>query len=193
MTHQNPPKDGKLPPPSCENCDGRKCMACVCREYHDACADDCPVCCPPTTRGDILAERGLDKNIARTALGPIEWEMSDLTEKLHEGAVSSGTGYMYGVDEPATNHLMEQAADRIERLEARVGVELELRRAAYDRIAELEEGRSYQYTKKLHARISELEPWAEWAYDADHYPGCSWGLGDQYCCKCGLRELQANQ
>lgn len=30
---------------ACENCDGRKCMGCVCREYDHDCADDCPVCC----------------------------------------------------------------------------------------------------------------------------------------------------
>ena len=27
--------------PVCENCDGRRCMSCVCREYHD----ECPECC----------------------------------------------------------------------------------------------------------------------------------------------------
>lgn len=31
---------------SCINCDDRKCMACVCREIHDRCEDDCPTCCP---------------------------------------------------------------------------------------------------------------------------------------------------
>ncbi|WP_074850595.1 dATP/dGTP pyrophosphohydrolase domain-containing protein [Tsukamurella tyrosinosolvens] len=30
----------------CSNCDGRKCMDCVCRHYHDACVEDCPQCCP---------------------------------------------------------------------------------------------------------------------------------------------------
>lgn len=29
----------------CRNCDDRKCMACVSREIHDACAEDCPFCC----------------------------------------------------------------------------------------------------------------------------------------------------
>jgi hypothetical protein len=29
----------------CANCDDRKCMACIFREPHDACADDCPECC----------------------------------------------------------------------------------------------------------------------------------------------------
>lgn len=32
--------------PYCQNCDGRKCMDCVTRTVHDACADDCPHCCP---------------------------------------------------------------------------------------------------------------------------------------------------
>lgn len=31
----------------CRNCDGRLCMSCVLRHIHDACADDCPDCCPP--------------------------------------------------------------------------------------------------------------------------------------------------
>lgn len=29
----------------CPNCDGRKCMGCVCREPGHDCADDCPDCC----------------------------------------------------------------------------------------------------------------------------------------------------
>ena len=29
----------------CANCDDRKCMACIFREPHSACADDCPECC----------------------------------------------------------------------------------------------------------------------------------------------------
>jgi hypothetical protein len=29
----------------CENCDGRKCMSCCFREWHDECEDDCPFCC----------------------------------------------------------------------------------------------------------------------------------------------------
>jgi len=31
---------------SCQNCDDRKCMDCVCRSPHDACADDCTECTP---------------------------------------------------------------------------------------------------------------------------------------------------
>ena len=29
----------------CRNCDDRKCMACVLREWHDKCNNDCPGCC----------------------------------------------------------------------------------------------------------------------------------------------------
>lgn len=29
----------------CRNCDDRKCMSCVLRYWHDACEDDCPMCC----------------------------------------------------------------------------------------------------------------------------------------------------
>lgn len=37
----------------CRNCDDRKCMGCVFREYDHDCKDDCPMCCP--TIGDIFA------------------------------------------------------------------------------------------------------------------------------------------
>ncbi len=29
----------------CENCNGRKCMGCVLREWDHKCAEDCPSCC----------------------------------------------------------------------------------------------------------------------------------------------------
>jgi hypothetical protein len=29
----------------CSNCDDRKCMGCIFREYNHDCADDCPFCC----------------------------------------------------------------------------------------------------------------------------------------------------
>lgn len=29
----------------CQNCDGRKCMDCVCSVMHDKCAEDCFACC----------------------------------------------------------------------------------------------------------------------------------------------------
>lgn len=34
---------------SCGNCDDRKCMGCVMRDYDHECRDDCPSCCmePP--------------------------------------------------------------------------------------------------------------------------------------------------
>lgn len=30
---------------SCRNCDDRKCMGCVFRDWDHTCADDCPDCC----------------------------------------------------------------------------------------------------------------------------------------------------
>lgn len=36
---------GHEPNPDCDNCNGRGCMACVFREWHDYCEDDCPLCC----------------------------------------------------------------------------------------------------------------------------------------------------
>lgn len=32
-------------PGGCCNCGGQRCMSCVFREMHDACVDDCPMCC----------------------------------------------------------------------------------------------------------------------------------------------------
>ena len=34
-------------PYGCRNCDGRKCMECVCRIWHEECQQDCPDCCVP--------------------------------------------------------------------------------------------------------------------------------------------------
>ena len=31
---------------SCQNCDDRKCMDCVCRSPHDVCVEDCMECTP---------------------------------------------------------------------------------------------------------------------------------------------------
>lgn len=39
----------------CSNCDDRKCMACVFREIHDVCRNDCPDCCCP---GCAVCESG---------------------------------------------------------------------------------------------------------------------------------------
>jgi hypothetical protein len=36
-------------PPECPNCDGRKCMDCVLRYWHEECVDDCPECCADQT------------------------------------------------------------------------------------------------------------------------------------------------
>lgn len=30
---------------ACANCDDRKCMGCIFREYNHNCEDDCPSCC----------------------------------------------------------------------------------------------------------------------------------------------------
>jgi len=41
----------------CTNCDGRRCMSCVCREYHERCAEDCPVCCKRAYRVLVTGSR----------------------------------------------------------------------------------------------------------------------------------------
>lgn len=43
-------------PEYCGNCDGRKCMGCVFREYDHDCADDCPDCCT-TARTPRVVDR----------------------------------------------------------------------------------------------------------------------------------------
>jgi hypothetical protein len=42
-------------PYGCRNCDGRQCMDCVCRIWHEQCLPDCPECCVPPP-GSPLAE-----------------------------------------------------------------------------------------------------------------------------------------
>jgi hypothetical protein len=41
----------------CTNCDGRKCMACVLRQIHEECRDDCPFCRPDRDHYDLTARR----------------------------------------------------------------------------------------------------------------------------------------
>ena len=41
----------------CENCDGRKCMGCIFREYDHECQDDCPMCCTTPGADDDTAWR----------------------------------------------------------------------------------------------------------------------------------------
>lgn len=52
-------------PYGCVNCDGRKCMDCVCRIWHDECKDDCPECCDPCYCMEPMAawERSLMEGI----------------------------------------------------------------------------------------------------------------------------------
>jgi hypothetical protein len=40
----------------CENCNDRKCMACVLRQVHDRCVDDCPSCVSYTPIGQELRD-----------------------------------------------------------------------------------------------------------------------------------------
>ena len=53
------PQNGAESLPACRNCDGRKCMGCVLREYDHYCADDCPDCCAPTAYYDPLTSSTL--------------------------------------------------------------------------------------------------------------------------------------
>lgn len=58
--------------PGCPNCDDRRCMACIFREVHDECADDCPFCCPPTGgTDDSAASRSRDLDEIEDMLGSL--------------------------------------------------------------------------------------------------------------------------
>ncbi len=49
---------------SCQNCDDRRCMACVCREVHDSCVDDCPECVPQERVHHRFTDRHRSRRIA---------------------------------------------------------------------------------------------------------------------------------
>lgn len=48
-------------PEYCGNCDGRKCMGCVFREYDHDCADDCPDCCTTARTPRVVDRLGVDE------------------------------------------------------------------------------------------------------------------------------------
>ncbi|WP_157897454.1 hypothetical protein [Mycobacteroides chelonae] len=60
-TAQQEPED---PRDYCRNCDGRKCMGCVFREYDHDCADDCPDCCTPPRTPRVVDRLGVDERDA---------------------------------------------------------------------------------------------------------------------------------
>lgn len=66
---------------NCENCDGRRCMACVVREVHDECVDDCPACCVIVTcPTDCRAPNGEKwSTITR-------WTTGDVTDVFYDWA-----------------------------------------------------------------------------------------------------------
>lgn len=49
----------------CRNCDGRRCMGCVFREYDHDCADDCPDCCTPPRTPRVVDRLGVDEQGSR--------------------------------------------------------------------------------------------------------------------------------
>ena len=68
----------------CENCDGRKCMGCVMREWGHECADDCPTCCPDADAPDsVLVSRArynylleLERSVTEFTESFAKWEES---------------------------------------------------------------------------------------------------------------------
>lgn len=52
-------------PEYCGNCDGRKCMGCVFREYDHDCADDCPDCCTTARTPRLVDRLGVDERGSR--------------------------------------------------------------------------------------------------------------------------------
>jgi hypothetical protein len=43
-------------------------------------------------------------------------DSTDIVERLNEGVITNGSGYLYAVNESATGYLMELAADEIVKL-----------------------------------------------------------------------------
>lgn len=49
-----PARLGRRVTAACSNCDDRRCMGCVCREWDHDCANDCPECCEGVIYLDAL-------------------------------------------------------------------------------------------------------------------------------------------
>ncbi|HEC64464.1 MAG TPA: hypothetical protein ENI23_04140 [bacterium] len=45
----------------CSNCKGSICMACVLREYHKDCEEDCPFCCNKQNPWGLKREKVLER------------------------------------------------------------------------------------------------------------------------------------
>ena len=71
------------PEKSCTNCDGRKCMGCVFREYDHLCADDCPECCDYYPLGESPPLEPLADMIA-------EWVTQSLRSVLDQLLANAG-------------------------------------------------------------------------------------------------------
>lgn len=65
-------------PEYCGNCDGRKCMGCVFREYDHDCADDCPDCCTTARTPRVVDRLGVDERGSR-------WQDRQLGEWKFDG------------------------------------------------------------------------------------------------------------
>lgn len=65
-------------PEYCGNCDGRKCMGCVFREYDHDCADDCPDCCTTARTPRVVDRLGVDEQGSR-------WQDRQLGEWKFDG------------------------------------------------------------------------------------------------------------
>lgn len=65
-------------PGYCGNCDGRKCMGCVFREYDHDCADDCPDCCTTARTPRVVDRLGVDEQGSR-------WQDRQLGEWKFDG------------------------------------------------------------------------------------------------------------
>lgn len=85
--------------PSCPNCDGRKCMGCIFREYDHDCADDCPLCCDPESSAPGHSPEPVAAESPSAAVSPAAAEGSPIQKPCECWPVENPWTY-YGIAEP---------------------------------------------------------------------------------------------
>ncbi|WP_236746153.1 hypothetical protein [Mycobacteroides abscessus] len=96
-------------PEYCGNCDGRKCMGCVFREYDHDCADDCPDCCTTARTPRVVDRLGVDEQGSRWhgAEGAAVYFHSGESWRTNQGNAFAA-GYQPNWDAPYTEILEPQ-------------------------------------------------------------------------------------
>lgn len=117
-------------PEYCGNCDGRKCMGCVFREYDHDCADDCPDCCTTARTPRVVDRLGVDEQGSRwrDKVGD-KWWFSSLGGWRYQSHLDgiAGTGDPVGAYAPYVELIEPRVLPSLDCEEARDGTEWKFR------------------------------------------------------------------